>query len=241
MKKIIFWIKNIPVMLKSMPKVARIASIIGAAVVVAGLAAFLLIREFAPTNIYGIDVSHYQGDISWKAISESGKVSFAYIKATEGSTYQDPNFKTNWESAAKYGITEGAYHFFVMTSSGEDQAQNYIATVPKKSGSLPPAIDIETSNLSNADFYQQLSDYITLVTDYYGVKPVLYVPYRVYNQIYDDYSDYTFWIIDDAVPTIKGWSIWQYSSKNTISGITGNVDGDVYVGSPYSFQQFLIK
>ena len=46
----------------------------------------------------GIDVSHYQGDIRWSRLPNAG-VDFAYIKATEGGDYVDPNFATNWAGA----------------------------------------------------------------------------------------------------------------------------------------------
>ena len=38
--------------------------------------------------VKGIDVSHYQGNIDWDMIKDQG-IQFAYIKATEGSTYTD--------------------------------------------------------------------------------------------------------------------------------------------------------
>ena len=41
--------------------------------------------------ITGIDVSSYQGAIDWNTLS-SQKLSFVFIKATEGSTFVDKNF-----------------------------------------------------------------------------------------------------------------------------------------------------
>ncbi len=46
-------------------------------------------RDKFPTQ--GIDVSHHQGEIDWKAAFASG-VDFAYIKASEGGDFHDPAF-----------------------------------------------------------------------------------------------------------------------------------------------------
>ena len=41
------------------------------------------------TRVFGIDVSHYQGDVNWDKVAE-GQTKFA--KATEGSTLVDSSF-----------------------------------------------------------------------------------------------------------------------------------------------------
>ena len=46
--------------------------------------------------VKGIDISRYQGDIDWDVLSKEDHVQFAFIKATEGSTYQDDLFTQNW-------------------------------------------------------------------------------------------------------------------------------------------------
>jgi hypothetical protein len=38
-----------------------------------------------------------QGSIDWAAVASSG-IAFAMCKATEGTTYQDPTFPTNFEA-----------------------------------------------------------------------------------------------------------------------------------------------
>ncbi len=40
--------------------------------------------------IQGIDISHWQGSINWTSVKNSGKT-FAFMKATEGTTYTDPH------------------------------------------------------------------------------------------------------------------------------------------------------
>src|SRR5258708_7749562 len=94
-------------------------------------------------KIKGLDVSGYQGDIDWKTVSDSHKYSFVYIKATEGHDFTDDKFLKNWNGAKENKLLVGAYHFFSVRSSGQEQAAFFISKVPKDDFSLPPLIDIE--------------------------------------------------------------------------------------------------
>ena len=49
--------------------------------------------------VRGVDVSSYQGEINWYILSEEN-ISFAFIKATEGSSHQDKYLKNNLEEQA---------------------------------------------------------------------------------------------------------------------------------------------
>src|ERR1044071_3304348 len=72
-------------------------------------------NEPAPARypVRGIDVSHHQGNIDWKSVKTSG-ITFAYLKATEGSDFADADFPANWHGSAKPGLVRGAYHFFTF-------------------------------------------------------------------------------------------------------------------------------
>ena len=89
--------------------------------ILAGLFALKIIRVngllVGRDAVRGVDVSQYQGEIDWDALAAQD-VRFAYIKATEGSSYVDPRLAGNWAGAALAGIPAGAYHFFSFDSSG---------------------------------------------------------------------------------------------------------------------------
>ena len=73
-------------------------------------------------EIHGIDISHHQGDIDWEELRDKGLINetpirFIMIKATEGATTVDENFKENFYQAREYGFTRGAYHFYSVYSS----------------------------------------------------------------------------------------------------------------------------
>ncbi|KAH9035935.1 glycoside hydrolase superfamily [Lactarius pseudohatsudake] len=94
----------------------------------------------------GIDVSNWQGTLNWATIKSQG-VQFAYMKATEGTTYIDPYFDHNYVGATNNGIIRGAYHFaHPGSSSGATQANYFLAHGGGWSGdgiTLPGAVDLE--------------------------------------------------------------------------------------------------
>ena len=51
-------------------------------------------------EVFGVDVSSYQGEVDWPVLAEQG-VDFAFIKATEGSLLQDRRFAANWAGARR--------------------------------------------------------------------------------------------------------------------------------------------
>ena len=101
--------------------------------------------------VKGVDVSHYDGTIDWKA-AHGGGIDFAIIKATENINFIDPDFATNWKNAGDNGVIRGAYHFFRPEVDATAQADYFIqnAGVPA-AGDLPPTIDLEvTDNVAAA-------------------------------------------------------------------------------------------
>ncbi|GAA4946236.1 hypothetical protein GCM10023238_10690 [Streptomyces heliomycini] len=101
----------------------------------------------APTDgVQGIDVSHWQGGIDWTSVRDAG-IQFAWMKATEGTTYKDDRFDTNYPAAHAAGVIRGAYHFALPdASSGTAQATYFAANGGGWSRdhlTLPGVLDIE--------------------------------------------------------------------------------------------------
>lgn len=123
----------------------RAASTIFAAVLLLCAAAVLTALKIIRINpyfaaqypVWGVDVSHYQGEIDWEQFKRQG-VQFAYIKATEGSGFVDDRYASNRESAGAAEIYVGAYHFFSFDSPASSQAEHFISTVGDLDGALPP-------------------------------------------------------------------------------------------------------
>ena len=94
------------------------------------------------TEVRGIDVSNWQGNIDWQAVKAAG-IQFAFCKATEGSMFKDANFAINWRAMKQYGIVRGAYHYITDDMTPEAQAAFFLATVgPLEQGDML-ALDVE--------------------------------------------------------------------------------------------------
>lgn len=206
-------------------------------------------REQYP--VFGVDVSRYQGNIQWEVLAQQD-VTFAFIKATEGSSYQDPCFAYNWEESQNSGVYVGAYHFFSFESEGTTQAQNFIDTVGELEGNLPPVVDLEfygeytEQPLSKQETRKILDDLLHALEEYYGVKPIIYTTTRAYCQylLGGDYGDYPLWMRNTYLnPFFVDWEFWQYSDQGLLNGYDGKqadhteayIDFNVYHGSPEEF------
>ena len=130
--------------------------------------------EIKGFKVKGIDVARYQGDIDWQIIS-SQDISFAYIKATEGSSYHDPWFSNNIVFSRDNGIFAGAYHFFSTESLGITQAENYIKTVSEYQMDLPPVLDFEINTANTKKAADEAYIYLLEIERYFGVKPIIYI------------------------------------------------------------------
>ncbi|QUQ67354.1 lysozyme [Kutzneria sp. CA-103260] len=102
---------------------------------------------FAPlAGLPGLDVSSYQGNVDWSSVAAKG-AKFAYVKATEGTTYTDPTFAHQYNGSYNAGLIRGAYHFArPNNSSGVAQADYFVAHGggwSKDGKTLPPMLDIE--------------------------------------------------------------------------------------------------
>ncbi|OHA58449.1 MAG: hypothetical protein A2571_01565 [Candidatus Vogelbacteria bacterium RIFOXYD1_FULL_44_32] len=190
--------------------------------------------------IRGIDVSHYQGDIDWQAVSKDD-VGFAYIKATEANDLRDAKFMFNWNNAIKNNIPTGAYHFYSLAHSGKIQAENFIKTVPLDKYQLPPVVDLEYVGNSKKrppkeEFVNGLRIYLRVISSHYNKQPILYTTYEFYEDyLYPEFEKEKIWIRDifskPDTKKIGDWEIWQYNPRGSIDGIKGNVDLNVFNGT----------
>ncbi|MEU9988312.1 GH25 family lysozyme [Streptomyces sp. NPDC048045] len=59
----------------------------------------------AGAAVRGLDVSAYQETVDWSAVAAGG-ASFAYVKATEGTTYISSRFSGQYDGAAEARLLE---------------------------------------------------------------------------------------------------------------------------------------
>ena len=235
--------------------------VVGVIIIMACVFAFLVWEGIcfvtSPTEskypVKGIDVSHYQGEIKWDSIQKDLGITFAFIKATEGSSHIDEKFQQNWEQATGSGLYIGAYHFFSFDSNGKKQAKNFIKHVPKRANMLPPVVDVEYygDKASNPPAVRkvrkELDDLLGQLEKEYKCKPIIYTTVSVYQKYINEYYNaYPLWIRNTYYRPFliknRQWTFWQYSEKGKWPyGGTKNekyVDMNVFAGSMESFLRY---
>jgi GH25 family lysozyme M1 (1,4-beta-N-acetylmuramidase) len=199
----------------------------------------------AVAGLPGIDVSSYQGNLSWGPIAPH--ISFAYAKATEGTYYTNPDFANQYNGPYNQGITRGAYHFAIPSNSpGAAQADYFAKHGGGWSGdgrTLPGALDMEY-NPYGAECYgltkAQMTSWIwSFVNEYAfdaGTYPVIYSTYNWWTACTSSdpgFAGYSpFWIARysasaGTLPAGYGfYTFWQYASSGSEPG-----DQDVFNGT----------
>ena len=189
--------------------------------------------------IWNIDVSRHQGRVDWDAVARDPRLGFAYVKATEGVTWQDPMFLQNWSGAQRAHLRVGAYHFLTFCSPAQEQAAHFLAVVPRDPHALPPAVDLEFGGNcrrvpAKAEARQELETWLRLVEAALGRRPVVYVTAEAYQEfLQDDDTGYELWIRDIwTSPRLqRSWSYWQFANRGRLDGVGGFVDLNVFNGS----------
>lgn len=199
--------------------------------------------------VRGVDVSSYQGNIDWSVLQEEN-IQFAFIKATEGSSYVDPKFSENYHNTLSSSLRIGYYHFFSFDSAGITQAENFIQNVPKTENMLPPVVDVEfygdkeQNPPKSEDVVKELSIFIETLESYYDLKPIIYATDTSYNlYIKESFQEYDLWIRSVYTKPSEDipWTFWQYTNREKLDGYIGEetfIDMNVFSGSMETFEKY---
>lgn len=189
----------------------------------------------------GIDISYANGKVDWKKI-KADETEFAFIRigyGKEASSQKDAQFEANYSGAKMVGVPIGGYHFsYTTTVDGAKQEANAcLKMLNGKKFELPIAYDLETAqqySLSPTTLYNIYKTFAKIM-EANGYRVMLYTNLAWMKNKWDKTN-----IVADGV---KIWmaqynstmtysnqsaiSIWQYSSKGSVSGISGNVDMNI--------------
>lgn len=186
----------------------------------------------------GIDVSNVNGPIEWKLVRLAG-FQFAFLKATEGKTFNDPYFAQNRAQAELAGVRIGPYHFARPDHNDPiTEARHFAEVVGKlKAGELRPVLDYEIpTSLTTSHTLQWITTFNQEVKRLTGVLPIFYsypaliagmslsrpVGAGLWEAAYgpNDGQPHTF-----MVP--RPWRravLHQFTSKGKVPGVNGAVD-----------------
>lgn len=192
----------------------------------------------------GIDVSKWNGEIDWDKVRNAG-VEFAIVRAgyrgsVTGSLVEDPCFAANMKGAAASGLPVGVYFFTQAVNEVEavEEASVVLQLVKEYNLNYPIFIDTEgAGGNGRADGLD--AETRTLVCEAFcrtienaGYDAGVYGSRNWYNNnLYTDRldNDYCIWLAEyRSVPLYQGYyQMWQYTSKGTVDGISGNVDMNI--------------
>ena len=196
------------------------------------------------TEIKGIDVSRWNGNIDWKTVANYG-MGFAILRITEKGNIVDSTFEPNYKGCIENKIPVGVYKYSYATTIAqiENEANIVIKTLNKRKLNYPVFLDIEDKcqeNLSDSLMMKMIEAFRTIIIKA-GYKFGIYCGYSWYqNQLPGGAKKYDVWTArypnNDTgelqerlrVPASTDVVGWQYSSKATIPGISTKVDRSVF-------------
>lgn len=202
-------------------------------------------NDSPPSTVSGIDVSHYQQKIDWRAVTGAG-IQFCFIKATEGAEDVDSCFRRHWEDAGAAGLIRGAYHFFRPQIPITAQADLLVKTIgPLQAGDLPPALDLEGTagwvDIPLSDRSALVLNLLEEVELRLHATPFVYMSPWFATDVLKSSSamaQLPIWIAQytrEPSPVVpppwNTWAFWQHSQSGILPGISGAVDLDRFQGS----------
>jgi GH25 family lysozyme M1 (1,4-beta-N-acetylmuramidase) len=214
------------------------------------------IRTSVPAgDALGVDVSSFDhpagAPIDWVKVAAAG-YKFAFIKATEGSYYQNPYYASDAAAARKAGLFTAAYHFAIPNnSSGTLQADLAVdaAGDPASGGTtLPLILDAEYDpyvsfdgtnecyGLSAATMVAWIGSFIAEVIRRTGQPPVIYTTSDWWDKCTGNSSAFgadPLWIASSVKPASvpRSWTAftyWQFTSAATVPGIGVSTDASYF-------------
>ncbi|WP_328907508.1 lysozyme [Streptomyces sp. NBC_00234] len=202
------------------------------------------------SGVQGIDVSHWQGAINWGSVKAAG-IDFAYVKATEGTSFKDSRFSANYTGSYNAGLIRGAYHFARPNASNGATQAGYFASNgggwSKDGKTLPGVLDIEHNPSGAMCYGLSTTQMRTWVNDFYTTYKarttrdvVIYTTASWWNTCTGNWTGMStkapLWVAHwgTSSPTIPSgfptWTIWQYTATGRVSGVAGDVDRNKFNG-----------
>ena len=195
--------------------------------------------------VQGIDISAHNGMMNLQAAHTQDTLSFAIIKASEGVTFRDKNFRLNYDKGQKAGMLLGAYHYFRFDCAGTEQARNLLSAIGDRELPLGLFIDVEEHGNATGVPEKKIAERLTAMVEYLnllGHNVTLYSNMDgYYTYIEPTLPGADLWIASfKAVPpALPNLWFWQYSHSGRVSGSRGPVDLDAFAGTRADLDSFI--
>jgi GH25 family lysozyme M1 (1,4-beta-N-acetylmuramidase) len=191
----------------------------------------------AQEQVLGHDVSGHQGPVDWAGAVGNG-AKFVYIKATEGTGYQNPQFGQQYNGSYGVGMIRGAYHFARPdVSSGADQADYFVKHGGGWSNdgrTLPGALDAEYNpygetcyNLDQRAMTNWIRDFSHTYQARTGRPPTIYTSTSWWKRCTGNSAEFganPLWLarynsqVGELPASWAAQAIWQFADAGTLPG-----------------------
>jgi len=201
--------------------------------------------------LLGNDISHYQ-TVNWTTYKNN--TNFVIIKATEGNGYTDTSFASFRTNARANNIPLGYYHFARpdLGNTPQQEADYFCNLIDSSGGIQVGEIVCLDYEVSYGDPVNWCKEWMDIVKAHYGgrITPFIYLNQSHttgYNWTSVVNAGYLLWLASyTGNPNINtgntgAWSsmtMQQWTSSQSVPGLSGGVDGDVFFGSLNLFKSY---
>ena len=191
---------------------------------------------------WGMDISAYQGKIDFEKVKNAG-IKYAVIRSTVKDQSPDEYFERNLSECKRVGIETSIYKYSraLTIEQAKAEAQGVIKLLKNRNMLVWYDLEDKTQTPLGKMGIQFIATTFMTELYNYGIPCGIYCNVNWYNNLMSDYlkKNIAFWIArykkedigafdESHKPTgVKNLYGWQYTSKGSIPGITGNVDLDV--------------
>lgn len=196
--------------------------------------------------VTGIDVSAHQGAIDWATVAADG-IEFAMIRVgyrgiVDGEIEEDPAARANIEGALAAGLRVGVYFFSQAVHDQEAiaEAAFVVNFIRDYEITMPVVFDWEhvenpaarTAGIGDKALLTACADAFLTTVQRAGYEPMIYFNRYQSEDLLDlrALKQYGFWLASyDADMTFPyRLTMWQYTDRATVAGITEKVDLNLY-------------
>ena len=196
----------------------------------------------------GIDVSHWQNEIDWEQVRDSG-VEFAIVKLggrgyESGVLSLDRLAIANLDGAIAAGLDVGVYFFSQAITPEEAEEEAYFVVEqlePYKEFINMPVIfdwehvadpDARTANMRDPDILTDCALAFLQTIEVSGYRPMVYFN-RTQSWKYlnlEEVKQYEFWLAAYTQRMDFPYKIhmWQYTNAGQVPGVAGDCDINIY-------------
>ena len=201
-----------------------------------------------PLNVI-VDLSHHNGSVDLVQAKNAGLLGVIQ-KATQGVSFVDPTFETNFEKAVGADLLWGAYHFGTG-ADGVVQAEHFLDTVQPDDQTLL-VLDFEANTSGPSMSLEEARAFVTHIQQSTGRFPGLYSGHYL-KELLGSKPDSVLancwlWLAQYGPTAVipanwKNWTMWQYtdgalgSPPHEMPGI-GRCDRDKFAGDELALRGF---